>query len=81
MQGIALRYFHNWINDEDLETYFRKTKIICKGNNNYVICEALINNEIGINEIRIYKREIVALSVDGNEVLYGKKAIIPLENG
>lgn len=71
------------MNYEGFEVYFSiiNPKITRKGKRKYILCETLINNEFGINEIRIYEQEIVAFSVDGKEIQCGQKAIIPLEDG
>jgi len=83
MQGITLHYFYDWLNYDSFGVYFRiiNPEVICKGNSKYILCETLIDNDLGINKIRIYDRGIVAFSVDGKEVLYGEKVIIALENG
>ena len=82
LQGITLRYIYDWTHHEGLTEILHSVNadFVCKKKKNKMICKTVIDNP-GINTIKIYDDGIVAFSIDGKEVLVGKRAIIPLKNG
>lgn len=80
MTEIMIMYIYDWTVDEGLRDVLHQynAEFECKKTEEKMICISEIPNP-GVYEIKVRGPEVVAVSED--EVLLGKRAIIPLEGG
>lgn len=80
MMEIMMRYIYDWTNDEGLKPLLKtyNANFKCRETDKKIVCYTVVPNN-GIREIKIVGPEVVAFN--RREVLLGKRAIIPLEDG